>query len=169
MTLLLALVVFPLLFLLPGYISARALFRDPDGLSAGDKLFIPIAASILISTWFGFVLAELGRFSLPALVTSVLIYSALLWLVRRKQLAPWSWRGIRFDWFFLAILALALLLAIHPAEYILGGNDASVYVNTGINIARTGAIAIHDPTIQALPVDPGHQFFLDLVNPFMLF
>jgi hypothetical protein len=73
------------------------------------------------------------------------------------------------DWIFIAILALGVLLVAHPAEYILGNYDASTYVNVGANIARTGAIAIHDPMVQSLPPDPGRQFFWDLVNPFMLY
>ena len=43
----------------------------------------------------------------------------------------------------------------------LGGADAGVYVNLGANIARTGAILIHDPTLAAL--DP--SLYPSLLRP----
>ena len=173
MTLPITVLFFPLLFFLPGYLTARALFRDGDALSPGEKLFIAIAVSILISTWFGLILAEFGWFSLPGLSLLVAAYCALVWLARRTPLLPpfvrGDMRGVNVDWIFVAILALGTLLAAHPAEYVLGNYDASTYVNVGAIIARTGAIAIHDPLVQELPTDPSRQFFWDLTNPFMLY
>lgn len=214
------------LFFLPGYLTARALFRDGDVLSSGERVYLPVAVSILISTWIGLILAEFGWFSLWLLCLLVALYCALMWLAGRKTppflpflrggvktiLPPPSprteardpipppsprveardpipspsprteardlslpplrrgdQRGVSVDWVFIAILALGAVLAAHPAEYILGNYDASTYVNVGAIIARTGAIAIHDPLVQSLAPDPGRQFFLDLVNPFMLY
>lgn len=169
-----ALIILPFLFFLPGYFSARVLFGVGDALSSGERFFIPIVISILISTWLGLVLAEFGWFSLAGLVALVAVYCVLVWLVGRKTslsfpLLKGGKRGVQIDWIFIGILALGALLAAHPAEYILGNYDASTYVNVGANIARTGAIAIHDPLVQALPLDPSRQFFWDLVNPFMLY
>jgi hypothetical protein len=187
MTLLIGLLVLAFLFFLPGYLTTRALFLDGEALSSGERLFIPIVISILISTWVGLILAEIGRFSLALLCILIALYCGLAWLVQRraplssplasgKESTPLSSplmkggrRGVRVDWVFIAILALGALLAAHPAEYFLGNYDAGTYVNVGANIARTGAIAIYDPLVQSLPPDPGRQFFWDLVNPFMLY
>ena len=168
MNLLLGLLLLPFLFLLPGYVTARALFRNGEALSAGEKIFIPLAASILISAWVGLLLAEFGAFSIPALSILVLAYSLIVWLATRKRWETWSWQ-FRPDWIFLLLLTLAVLLAAKPAEYFLGGTDAGSYVNLGVNIARTGAIAIHDPQVAALSADSGKQFFWGLINPFMLY
>ncbi len=173
MNLLLALVVFPLLFFLPGYVTARALFRDPGALASGEKIFIPIALSIFISLWFGLVLAEFRIFSLVALCALVATLSIAVAVIARTPLFPPFTRGderrLRPDWIFIATLLLGVLLAAHPAESILGNTDAGVYVNLGAHIARTGAISIHDALVQSLPPDSGRQFFWDLINPFMLY
>lgn len=49
-----------------------------------------------------------------------------------------------------AVLLLGLLY-LRPDEQFLGGWDPGVYVNTGASIAASGAIAIHDPVLAALP------------------
>lgn len=78
-------------------------------------------------------------------------------------------RDARPDWVFLATFALAILLFARPAEYVIGNSDAGTYVNTGANIARTGAIAIHDTQVAQLEPDPAKTFYWQLINPFMLY
>ena len=56
---------------------------------------------------------------------------------------------------------VAAWLYFRPHEFILGGADAGVYVNLGANIARTGGILIHDPTLAAL--DP--SLYPSLLRP----
>lgn len=73
----------PFLFFVPGYLTTRALFRESDVLSPGEKIFVPVAISILVSTWIGLVLAEFGWFSMPALCLLAALYCAALWIVRR--------------------------------------------------------------------------------------
>lgn len=166
-----------LVLTLPGFVLARALFHQ-DGaageraLSYGERLFLPVAISVLVSSWVGLGLAEAGMFSLWLLAALVALLSAVIWLVRRGHLVPWPlWPPPRdrYAVAFVVAFAIALFLVARPAEYVLGNYDAGVYVNIGINLAQTGAITIHDPLVAALPADPSRQFFWDLVNPFMLY
>lgn len=169
MNFLLAIVSLPFLLFLPGYVTARSLFKDSSALSIGEKIFIPLAGSILISVWIGLALAEFGWFSITTLLALVIAYSVVVWFVARHRWGEWSWRDARPDWIFLLLLALAVLLAAKPAEYILGGTDAGSYVDLGISIARSGGIAIHDSQVASLSADSGKQFFWGLINPFMLY
>lgn len=83
MNFLISLPVLAFLFFLPGYLTTRLLFRDGKSLSLGERLFIPIVLSILLSIWVGLILAELGWFSLTALTVLIALYCVLVWLVRR--------------------------------------------------------------------------------------
>ncbi|HEY3108771.1 MAG TPA: hypothetical protein VGL23_08465 [Chloroflexota bacterium] len=53
----------------------------------------------------------------------------------------------------LGLLALGAAILARPHEYLLGGLDPGVYVNTAASIATRGAIVYQDPTLLALP-DP---------------
>ncbi|HZQ08964.1 MAG TPA: hypothetical protein VFD70_20455 [Anaerolineae bacterium] len=169
MPLLLVPLFIPFLFFLPGYCIARLFFRNPDALSVGERLFIPIAVSVCITTWLALTLAEFGAFSIWTISILIAALSAILWFVGRKRFAAWSLREVEPDWIFLATLVLAVFLFARPAEYIIGNSDAGTYVNTGANIARTGAIAIHDAQVASLPLDSANTFYWRLTNPFMLY
>ncbi len=59
-------------------------------------------------------------------------------------------------------LALALLGAwrfFPPSEYIIGGKDPGVYLNSGIQIAQRGAIVVHDPVVAGVPAFARDLFF----------
>ncbi len=69
------------------------------------------------------------------------------------------------DHWEIAALALWALVAawlfFRPHEFVVGGADAGVYVNLGANIARSGGVLIHDPTLAAL--DP--SLYPSLLRP----
>src|SRR5690606_38108177 len=62
------------------------------------------------------------------------------------QLA-WGWPDLLVG----LLLIIAVFLSGRPSEYIVGGRDHGVYVNTGIHIAKTGAILVYDSDITAVP------------------
>lgn len=159
----------PLLFFLPGYLFSRIFFRSPRALPAGERLFIPVAVSVCITTWLGLTLAEVGAFSLLNLSAIMLLGCTLSWRLARNKMTVWSVRDARPDWIFLATLALAIFLFARPAEYVIGNSDAGTYVNTGANIARTGAIAIRDAQVAQLEPDAAKTFYWQLINPYMLY
>ncbi len=159
----------PLLFFLPGYLFSRTFLHDPNALSAGERLFVAVAASVCLTTGVALTLAEFGAFSLWNLLAWVLGACALVWILARRKFSAWSLRGAKPDGFFFAILALAIFLFAHPAEYILGNSDAGTYINTGASIAQTGGIAIHDAQVAQLDPDASKTFYWQLTNPYMLY
>ena len=62
-----------LLFFLPGYITLRAL--RAKGLDWPEVLFLSAFSSVLLSSWFGLLLAQLALFSLWSLLLLLLVYS----------------------------------------------------------------------------------------------
>ena len=148
--------VFLLLFA-PGYITFAS-FADRGKRSCFEGLetiFGWILVSILIISLGALLLAELGRFSLVGIILIVAGYSVALILIRRPRLDPLKrWRELTWDRsqvLALGLLLVAALLFFRPFENIFGGRDGGVYVNTGIHIARTGAILAHDDFFAQLP------------------
>src|SRR6185503_13921442 len=59
-------------------------------------------------------------------------------------------------------LALAVLGGwrfLPPSEYIIGGKDPGVYVNSGIQIAQRGALVVRDPVVAGVPAFARDLFF----------
>ena len=140
---------------LPG-LAARAAFtslRHEE--SIGEAVFTILFVSILISGWIALLLAELGAFSLVAVGLGDIIVTAVMLMARRRAL-QWPWPPIQITAWGVAVsllLGAAAVLFFRPNEYILGGRDHGVYVNTGVTIARTGGILLTDPLLSSLPVD----------------
>jgi hypothetical protein len=160
-----AILAIPLIFLVPGYLAHRLLSPKEEenniALDFSETAFVCVLASIIISSWFALVLAELGRFSLFNLLLLLVGFSLISLLAFRERF------NLRFarpqlDWHgaaLLAVLMLATGLFFRPHEFILGGADAGVYVNTGMNLARTGSLIIHDDLLADVPEDAFPEFF----------
>lgn len=124
---------------------------NSSGVNVPESAFAAILATTIVASWLGLILAELGAFSLAALsiLLAIVAVGLTLWLKwQRIPLGPLP--GLRLDRYDVIALLLALLVGIlyaHPAEYIIGGQDPGVYVNIGINIAKTGSILIYDETL----------------------
>lgn len=137
--------------------SQRSLPSSDADTTALENILAAVIAAVIVTTWLGLVLAEVGAFSLLAL-TGLLLLVALglvAWLRWRRV----SWRpsiALRLDRYDVCALFLAIPIAIlyaRPAEWVVGGEDPGVYVNTGVNIARSGAIIIHDQTLADLDLE----------------
>jgi hypothetical protein len=122
-----------------------------------EFIFAALAFGILIIGWQALLLAELGYFSITTLgmLWAAVVLSLGGWLWRRRRHrgpAPnAAWQVNRWEIAALGLWALvATGLYFRPHEFVLGGADAGVYVNLGANIARSGGILIHDPTLAAL-------------------
>jgi len=141
--------VFFLLFV-PGYVTFAS-FVGKGKRSRGEGLEIIfgwVLVSILIISLGALILAELGRFSLGGILLLVTGYVAVLIFIGRPSLVPSAkWKALRCDRSQVLPLGLLLVTAIlffHPFENIFVGRDAGVYINTGVNIAKTGSILIRD-------------------------
>jgi hypothetical protein len=154
------LVILNLLFLLiivtvPG-LAARAAFpslrRDE---SIGEAVFTMLLGSILISGWIALLLAELGAFSLATVAFGAIIISTAV-LIARRRVLQWPWPPVQITAWGVAVfllLSVAAGLFFRPNEYVLGGRDHGIYVNTGVTIARTGSILLTNPLLSGLPAD----------------
>ena len=149
------------IFFAPGVLVVSALSgREKIALSLGEKLYLTIASSILLSGWVGLTLAEIGWFSPTRVAAVVAILVAVAALVFSKQLsfAPGSrnWRELAVA---SALIAFTLVAFYPPYEYILGGRDPGVYVNTGFHLVREGNLTFTDPLIASIPEEDWALFF----------
>lgn len=131
----------------------------------GSRWSLPMAFAALVMGvisvgWVALVLAELGVFSVPALLAVLAMPVGLLGF--------WQWRGAgkgdatgeyappedrlaRWEWVMLAVwLAAALWLYFRPHEYIFGGADAGVYVSLGAEIAQHGGFRVTDELLAGM-------------------
>ena len=127
------------------------------GPSLGESVYLVLFVGVALVGWLALVLAELGLFSLPRLFAAAGA-AALAGLA----VMAWRCRPLRFPrirprlpglWTLsvLAILLAAALLYCRPSEYVLGGRDHGVYINTGTHIARTGGLAVRDAVLAGAP------------------
>ncbi|MDP2728639.1 MAG: glycosyltransferase family 39 protein, partial [Dehalococcoidia bacterium] len=151
----------PLLFLLPGYLVLAAWRRSRD-LDFWESLFLVPFTSILLSSWLGLVLAEIGLFSLVTLSILLLLFVLVLLILARRRLCLDCFARPSLNLtslLLLIILALAGWAFSRPAEVISGTFDPGIYLSTGANIAHTGSIAYSDPFLAQLG---------DNLRPFLL-
>jgi len=154
----------PLLFFIPGYLTYVLFAREREGCPRDflEVAFIQVLISVVLSSFCALVLAELGHFSLMKLVVLVAGYSiGLILRYRSKLIFSDGWKSFRWDYsqtLVVGMLLIAGVLFFQPFENILGGRDAGVYVNTGINIGRTGSILIRDDFFAKLRLETQEEF-----------
>jgi hypothetical protein len=150
------LIAIPLLFFVPGGITLLILkekYHRQTPLPLSETLFLQVLISVLLSSLFGLALAVSGFFSLVNLAILLAWYSIALAMIFRPSFRirlpdrPKLNRGAAA---MIIIVVVAGFLFIQPFEYIIGGWDPGVYMNTGINIAKTGSIIIHDDFLRSL-------------------
>lgn len=157
-----------LTLLVIGYLPGALFLRLPTRsrplravLPAEERLFWALVASLVISSATALVLAALGAYSLGRVAAIDLLVSAGLFVGSRRHLR-WPAGSARAG--ATAILPALLVawsawLFTPPAEAILGGKDPGVYLNEGVQIARTGALVITDPVVAAVPRGARDLFF----------
>ena len=165
----------PLILLLPGYFTlCLPLWGKTNNAKTkvGQRLFLSLLISVLISGLIGLVLAQVGIFSLGGLLLALAAYSVfcLAFMAVKGEKLSFSLPSIldrrrspdRGEWegaIIIFLLCLSLLLYARPSEYILGWLDAGWYVNTGAHIAKTGALTAESPTLSSLPPSARSLFY----------
>ena len=139
--------------------TAGVLIVQGWGLAGSYPTLVGQAIIVILGIvlWPALLLAEIGHFSLFNLNVILLVLCLVIGFGfhrRRRPRQPlprpkFSWP----DGILVAILIGAALLFGRPAELIVGGEDPGVYMNTGIHIARTGAIEIKDEVLAAIPAE----------------
>jgi len=174
MVLLKAILCLPIIFFIPGYITFNA-FRTGKienlKLSLFETLFLQVLASIVITGWIAFSIAEVGYFSLWILCGVLLVYSVVIAVIFRARIRLFVFPYPRWNHqsvFFILLLVLMVCLFFHPSEEINLEHDIGSYVNTGANIANTGSIVIHDPILSTMPDSAMDTFYLMSPDDFFL-
>jgi hypothetical protein len=115
------------------------------------------AAGLLIalsslSIW-SLILAQIHNFHLPLLGLGCVGVGIVILLLGKRFIFILSFahQSIGEHATVLLVLVCSTLLLAHPAEYTVGGGDAGVYVNWGVDIARTGSLLPRDPITAELP------------------
>jgi len=153
------LIAVPFIFFVPGYLTSLVLRRKRSGeetIPLSEVLFFQFLISILLSSLAGLVLATAGFLSLINLTVILVVYSTALCLLFKPRFrgAFSTPKPDRSTLYMSIILVIAAAWFFHPCEYIVGGWDPGVYVNTGINLGRTGSLIIHDDMLKELsPAD----------------
>ncbi len=155
MTIVLYLLLFVLL-LLPGVacwlIWGESLKSHMRGL---EIIFLIMLVGVGFVSWVALTLAEFEQFSLPLLAGIVIVASMLVgargikngrFLTAFRELS-WEWPSLMA----LLFLGVSAVVSPPPFEYVVGGRDHGVYVNTGVHIARTGGILVYDEALAAVP------------------
>jgi len=121
-----------------------------------EFIFLSFLGSFFLLSIFGLITAQLEIFSIPLVAGLLLGYSFLILIffrpalsraasvISRKEVDKRGWRGAVPPLVLLLIMVLAGVLFLRPTEYIFGGWDPGVYVNTAVHIERTGSIKITD-------------------------
>jgi len=123
-------------------------------------LFITLLGGIVLNSWLLLVLAELGLFTLPVILTSWILLALLAaWLARHRSLPslPPALRLSASDLVPLALLVLTALLAARPADSLAVLDDSAIYLLGGIELADTGALLTRDSLLESIDTDLGGE------------
>jgi hypothetical protein len=157
----------PLIFFIPGYLLVSRIFMGNaiirENRDSIESLFLQILMSILISGGIGLLLAIIGYFSLFSVDAGIICICSLILYITKSQGYATEKPQLSFEktsYVLIAIGLLAMILFFHPFPWILGGRDPGVYVNTGISIANSGALLIHDPFLEELNTNEIQSFYL---------
>ncbi len=150
-----------LLIFLPGAAAWLAFGRRlGQALSAAEKGFFLLLGGVLFLSPPALILAELQLFTLPRLVAvqGILTLPVVGFWLQSEVRAGTLLKSIRSLGRPATVLALAGVVAGlwvwvigPPSEYLIGGRDHGVYVNTGVHIARSGGILIDDEALRLAP------------------
>lgn len=149
-----------LLVLIPGSLTLLAALKGKKILSVrgwGEFIFFSFLGGFALLSILGLITAQLGVFSLQLISGLLFVYSLLILIVFQPEVDSISTYLTRANstahgrieksapLILLFIILVAGILFFRPTEYIFGGWDPGVYINTAVHIERTGAIVIDDP------------------------
>jgi len=144
-------------FFFSGYITFKAFCHSAskDFSSSFESFFICIVLSMIITSLASMLLALIGFFSIFNILVIQIVYISIIFgmYFRKFKLPRFSNFVIDKNLFCcLGILALyAFLMNFFPLfENYTSSIDPGIYVNTGVNIAKTGAILVKDPWLEKM-------------------
>ncbi len=150
-----------LIFFAPGALLVAFLNGENKvRLTLGEQLYLTLAGSLVVSGWIGLTLAELSRFTpvnIAGVVGALVGLTAVLF--RKRLRLSIGTRDVRELAVVAALFGFTLVAYFPPFEYILGGRDPGIYVNTGFHLAREGNLKFTDPVLETIPKEDRALFF----------
>ncbi len=142
----------PMFVYLPGHFLGAYLSRKGDGWA--ELVLLRVACAAAVSTPVLVALALLGWFEVPVVLGALGVCAVVAWAFSRRGEA--RARPARWDLGALGLVAGAMMLYAHPAEYVLKDRDPGVYTVAAAKLARTGELLTRDPLVGA--VASFHEF-----------
>lgn len=138
--------------------TAKESSAPGDARSDGaTDLAIGVLLVVGAACWVGLVAGQLGCFALAPVVVAGAVAALVAGVGLRERSTPAAgagsagatarWRAADGP----LIFVLALLLYAPGYDTTLYGSDSTVYLGSGVHLARTGALAIDDPLLLKLP------------------
>jgi hypothetical protein len=142
-------------------------------LAAEERLFWSILLSLCVSLSAALLLAAVGRYTFPRVLTTDVLIAAVLAASGRLRLrlgstAPGPGVSALIP---LALIVLGVTRFFPASEYVIGGKDPGTYVNEGVQIAQRGALVVRDPLVASVPAFartlffPRHALIADVAVP----
>ena len=133
-----------------------------------DAAYAAVFAAVAVWSWVGIVLAEAGRFHASWLfglaVPASVVAAACAWrAIRASGRRRTSARAVAA---LAAVAACAAALSARPGEFLVDGNDGSVYLGIGRSLIRHHALIHPEPLLDLVPTsDWGAVFLRDRYPP----
>ncbi len=126
-----------------------------DRLNLQEFCFLAALSLLILVSWVGATLAELGLFGFWRVSICVVVIAsagAILFRRRIRRFLPRVNRRLEWrEWIPIGGLLLLAAVILFPGfEYLDGGRDPGVYINTGIILARTRGLLLEDIVAQAV-------------------
>ena len=145
-----------ILLLLPGHLLLFT--RKTPGRHAtevGEFIVQGVVLSILITSAFAFLLANLDAFSLKNLLTTSVLFCIALSPFALGNIRQVAGRLVfRKDSIFLALalcVSLLLILLYPLPEWVNGYHQDGIFVSSGVHLAKERGLVVEDPFIAGLP------------------
>jgi hypothetical protein len=158
------------LLLVVAYVPGALIFRLPiadrakrAALPPEERLFWMVMLSVIVSTTIALLLAALSAYSLEWLVGFNVALTIVLGLAARGNLrlgsaARWPNQTAIFPAALIALCA-SMFFAVPASEWVLGGRDPGVYMNSGIQIAQRQSLVTDDRVVADVPAPMRDLFF----------
>ena len=126
------------------------------------RWYLAGATELAFIAWLSLFLAQKGWFRVSIIIPATIFSLAISFLLFRsicKVRTANSDRERNFPVILTVLIILCGLLYLRPHEYVEGGWDPGVYVNTAVNVARTGSLTVRDGVLHLLSPSERSLFY----------
>src|SRR5579862_1907046 len=152
------------------YLPGALIYRWPAwgrerraALAVEERLFSHVVISVAWSVGLAFALAAFDHYRLSRVLIANGALSALILAGGRARLL-YRGQAARPSLSLLlpiALVALGCWRFFPSSEYIIGGKDPGVYINEGVELAKSGSLAVREAVVAAVPAGARDLFFHD--------